>query len=832
MTNLSEVLLTFLRSIFYFTLLMKYTYKLSWREILASFLPVLTDFSRSFLNWKVKNMWFLESHPKGALRKKYIKYGNEIKSNVDIFPKLYTPFEKKFEEIEEFAEFLDDLRTYSEICLVMGKPKSKDIISRSKENFIDANHNWLILDIDHLSIPQPEKVLNTFPKILQITSCICALTSSYGVGHKFSMRFFYRTDNPILLSEQQKIAEYIDSDTKIYQPNRLIFTADPIGLVPNIDDRILIYEKENDVLKLKSLWRDIGAPKDLAIEKEKAINRIRSAQPNKERNNKLLSEATKLCGLWLDNNKDPSELFEDLKKVGLEIGLEEKETIICINQALKYSEDNQKNKKIKDRFYDYICSLNPYKIRSEDNGYFIRLNNEVIKIDMLDRECKDWLTYLYKDTFNKIPEFGDVNAVINALMSDISREPFSQVSLRTAVDSFDTFAINQNEKNEHIRITPSKIYKISGEPDNAFFINSKKQGNLPDCKKTDLTLIQLFKILFPGLDRRQLLLISCWLMGAVEPTINYPILTLTGIHNSGKSTLAATLKYCIDPAKGNLSNQINSEPKTVEDLYTIASNKHVTVIDNMSYIDQKFSDALAVISTGGVSQARALYTNNDVAEKRLRKPIIITSINQVAKSSDLADRAVSIDLQSFKYNMSEQSFLRKVKHYRPYILYCLYKGLSKRLGARDIKIQNVHRMRGWIQTIIAASRYIGSSPKEIYNTIIEDRKNIVAELLETDSLASALINLAESKEVWIGTINELESLLTVGFINTPKDWPKTPNAFARRLKMIQPNLKNIYRINLICKRVSHNKIYIVTRNEDKAKRFLQKNFRINRIIRS
>src|SRR5262245_31534225 len=132
-----------------------------------------------------------------------------------------------------------------------------------------------------------------------------------------------------------------------------------------------------------------------------------------------------------------------------------------------------------------------------------------------------------------------------------------------------------------------------------------------------------------------------WLLAILRGRGPYPILALTGEQGTGKSLTGDMLRSLVDPDTAPL----RSLPRDTRDLYVAAINGHVLVFDNLSGMPTEISDALCRLSTGGGFSTRALYTDGDEILFDGQRPIALTSINDVANRSDLADRLVIVRLE-------------------------------------------------------------------------------------------------------------------------------------------------------------------------------------------
>jgi hypothetical protein len=102
-------------------------------------------------------------------------------------------------------------------------------------------------------------------------------------------------------------------------------------------------------------------------------------------------------------------------------------------------------------------------------------------------------------------------------------------------------------------------------------------------------------------------LIVAWALAALRDRGPYPVLALFGEHGTAKSTLAKLLRALIDPN----SAPLRALPREDRDLFISATNGHVLVFDNLSFLADWISDTLCRLATGGGFATRQLYTDQD-----------------------------------------------------------------------------------------------------------------------------------------------------------------------------------------------------------------------------
>src|SRR5207253_3879656 len=101
-----------------------------------------------------------------------------------------------------------------------------------------------------------------------------------------------------------------------------------------------------------------------------------------------------------------------------------------------------------------------------------------------------------------------------------------------------------------------------------------------------------------------------------------------------------------------------------------ANNSWIMAFENISHIPTWLSDAMCRLSTGGGFATRELYTDQDEIIFDSKRPIIITSIEEVASRSDLLDRCLIGSQREIPDNRrrSEKELLEAFEKIRPQIL--------------------------------------------------------------------------------------------------------------------------------------------------------------------
>ncbi|MFH1125247.1 MAG: hypothetical protein V1758_16445 [Pseudomonadota bacterium] len=188
-----------------------------------------------------------------------------------------------------------------------------------------------------------------------------------------------------------------------------------------------------------------------------------------------------------------------------------------------------------------------------------------------------------------------------------------------------------------------------------------------------------------------LVLIISSLIGAMRPDGPFPILMLQGGQGTAKCTTARLLCSLIDPS----ALESRGLPKSERDLALTATKAWVINFDNLSHLEGCLSDSLCGVATGGGLATRTLYTNDSETIFRLKRPLIMNGISDIATRHDLADRSLIVNLPVIpeEKRRSERGLRESWRKGRPQVLAALCYAVSN--GIRDIGQVKLERSPAW-----------------------------------------------------------------------------------------------------------------------------------------
>lgn len=287
-------------------------------------------------------------------------------------------------------------------------------------------------------------------------------------------------------------------------------------------------------------------------------------------------------------------------------------------------------------------------------------------------------------------------------------------------------------------------------------------------------------------------LIVAWLIATFRPRGPYPLLALFAEQGSGKSTSGRMLRELIDPN----SAPLRAEPHDARDLMITANNSWCLSYDNLSHIPPWLSDALCRLSTGGGFATRELYTDQDEIIFDAQRPVLLTSIEDVATRSDLLDRCLVIWLAAIAEDKrrSEADLMAAFELVRPKILGALLDAVATALRQLpSVKLRGLPRMADFAIWATAAETSFGWEPGTFVRSYQGNRESANEVALEASPIARPLLDLLDEQGSWSGTSSELLNALepkATDQVKRQNSWPKNGRSMSGHLKRLSPNLRS------------------------------------------
>ena len=294
-------------------------------------------------------------------------------------------------------------------------------------------------------------------------------------------------------------------------------------------------------------------------------------------------------------------------------------------------------------------------------------------------------------------------------------------------------------------------------------------------------------------DREYYLLLG-WLLGCYNPHESYPILILNGEQGSSKSTLTSIMRRLIDPH----SSSSFQPPREDRELRAYVKNSFLLPFDNVSTIQQWFSDDLCRIATGSSAlTTRTLYTTAELTSIKAVRPTILNGIPDFVERGDLMDRCIQITLPVIPKDQrkTEDAFWAEFEKDYPLILGAIYDTVCFGLGQPSVKYAEFPRMADWAEWICRVCPKWGQTPEQFLDCYWRSKNKAEILLIQHNAFADALLQFLESNpnHTWQGNVKQLRNAMAhLAPVNQEQvGWPIKDLSMTNEIKRISPLLRNV-----------------------------------------
>lgn len=297
-----------------------------------------------------------------------------------------------------------------------------------------------------------------------------------------------------------------------------------------------------------------------------------------------------------------------------------------------------------------------------------------------------------------------------------------------------------------------------------------------------------------------------------------PMLVLTGMQGSGKSSLATRIAALVDASKLSTQTGVDKDADKRTTLGLFSFNR-VVIWDNISRITRGLSDILCPILDGSGYTQHRLYTQGDGSKQRAtygtrENSVIITTIADAIKASDLADRSILVALPALTGHEHGDVLDEQYRSEYPILLSALFSLVSLCLRGSGIResygsvryARYVEFAASGLHRIGIHHRLVSKIVQDAYNEAIlsagsGDLIPALAEILRglcegaTGAVQKTATELFETITQQIGDDEELKEAL-----------PKTERWLGRLLmnKKTQATLLKVYGLKIDRKRTNRS----------------------------
>jgi putative DNA primase/helicase len=300
--------------------------------------------------------------------------------------------------------------------------------------------------------------------------------------------------------------------------------------------------------------------------------------------------------------------------------------------------------------------------------------------------------------------------------------------------------------------------------DNAPVMFVRRDGMLPLPAPEPLTEqfsgIEELRSFLGSLSQAHFALVVAWLLSCLRDTGVFPVLMIHGESGSGKTILTKLLMDLIDPR----AEKALSIPKDDRALIVFAKQTFLIGFENISVIPAWFSDALCRLASGDSFVAVKLYTDDELAIHKAKRPVIVNGIPRLAEREDLAGRTFTISLPPMTVDrLTEPELLERWGLARPRILGGLLDGVCSALrNITGITLPEEPRLIGALKWATAAEPNFGFDDGTTFKAYQDSARETIQAAFEADIVAIVLTKFIRSlaTKAWEGTPTQLFDAIT------------------------------------------------------------------------
>jgi hypothetical protein len=281
-----------------------------------------------------------------------------------------------------------------------------------------------------------------------------------------------------------------------------------------------------------------------------------------------------------------------------------------------------------------------------------------------------------------------------------------------------------------------------------------------------------------------------WMVASLVPEIPHPMMLLTGVQGTGKTTAADLIGTTVDPSAA----PVQAPPSDVPGWVMTAQGAWVVAIDNLSGVPAWLSDALCRAVTGDGLVKRTLYSDSSLTVVTFRRCIILTAIDAGALRGDLAERLLTVELERIDptKRRADAELRAAFARAHPRVLGALLDLVAQVLARLDtVQVDELPRMADFARVLAAVDEVRGTSSLQTYLSI-GDR--LAADVVAADQVATAVVELMTERDTWTGQASHLLELLTertFGDRHPGRDWPKTAHGLSGQLRKTATVLRQL-----------------------------------------
>ena len=395
---------------------------------------------------------------------------------------------------------------------------------------------------------------------------------------------------------------------------------------------------------------------------------------------------------------------------------------------------------------------------------------------------KNRLTHHFLNETNDLPPKKDLNSVLNILESR-ARFDGPRISLMNRVASSDARIYYDLRDKRYVKITADGWEIVPSFP--LFRRYQHLQPQKEPISGGDPWAV--FNFLTVPEESR--LLVMVYIISLFVPKIAHPVLAVCGDQGSSKSFFCTVINRLVDPT---LTERV-IQPKNEKDLIQTLRQKYVTVLDNMSKIDNRVSDIFCQVCTGGSVSYRQLYTDEGENIAQFRHVIILNSINLAVVNADLMDRSIILKLRRIDPldRKPEHELWEAFEVSRASILGGIFDTIARAMAIYPtVEIEHLPRLADFAKWGYAIAEALGNSGNQFLEDFSQNVKRQNESVVEKNVLCQAVLSLMAEGKPYLAKVSDAHATLKSIAKEDAKDetFPKLPHLMRASLDKLRASL--------------------------------------------
>lgn len=354
-----------------------------------------------------------------------------------------------------------------------------------------------------------------------------------------------------------------------------------------------------------------------------------------------------------------------------------------------------------------------------------------------------------------------------------------------------------DEANTQVKITAAGVEVLAGGSDVLFYRPATAAPMAYPAEIGDYKLLKKYVNISDENFILYLAFVTYTLAHAKDVGTVFVFLYLIGGQGAGKSALTKATMRVTDPSVVGVQRL----PKQIKDLAVASQSAHVLAYDNLRDLKREMSDDMCIMSTGGATTARRLYTDDELHLVLLHGVLILNGIFTFVDQPDLAQRCLPIRM----YSMDESKRKSEVQMWKefevdlPVIQRGLFDLMAKIFAALPTVVPTMPQRMYDFSHWLAAMEVVHQVPSTVYQasyaTALNEGQH---DSLRENVVGSAILDFAGSLKTgeWSGTpamlLEELDRFMRYSDPtgpHAPRGWPDNPIALSKRLLPLETALR-------------------------------------------